>query len=453
MPKRSRFFISATLVAVLFASLFVLSPVRTRACPDSPPETLLSLYLTSDLIVVAEITGEETGEALEDNEYYTSAEIYRSLKVSSTLKGKAPADLVFTQLNYQYKAKPFADENAEYETEESDLYSPYGYRGYSELKVGERYLFFFVWDEEVEKYDLTDTMTGARKLSDYDLEVHKKRLRELQSIVKMKKNQIGAVTAWMVRLVEEPSTRWDGVLDLSNSFDSFEYEKENDESADQTEETRLGENFDWAAIARNMTAAQKERLSNIAFGELQQDPLLMENYDYYGLAGLVRRWDKTRLAMYAFNALQGVDPADFEKIKARMQFIAQVTGDEKLAEIAEQYPAADDAPEIEEENSAKKTEENTEENNPAIEVKYEQAAATGTKKAEQTNEQSPEKAVESSEAQTVFESQPEAKKLAPAEMRVKLFTDFVDRYQYLLIYNFQVPETPEISGEPNAAEK
>ena len=445
MFKRSRIFISAVLVVVLSVSALILSgPLPARACPvDPPPQTLLTLYLRSNLIVVAEIASEKDGETINEYPDYVHLRVNRQLKVLSTLKGTPPADMVFTKTEYRVKNKPQTDAS---DDEEDAVYTPYGYKGSWELLAGERYLFFFVKDPETGAYDLTDEVSGAKRLADRDLDVHLKRIKELQSIEKLKKNQLEAVTKWLIRCVEEPSTRWDGVFDLRRSFDALDYEEseraeksdaqESDEEASREPEFKLDEDFNsrHSAIAKNLSESQKQRLSNIAFSELQQNPSLIEHnyYFYYSLPGLATRWDKTRLAMYAFGILQSVDPNDAEKTHAAMSYLSDIVDDDGLTEIVERYPASDAAEE-------------------AADDEKTDAAETTAESADQPA--APETAQNAAgKVETIeVKASPKAKKPTPAEIRQSVLRDFVDRYQFLLANGFEVDDEEEAEAAPEEA--
>jgi hypothetical protein len=431
MFKRSRFFTSAMLVAVLFASLFIFSN-PSRACPAPPPETLLALYLKSDLIVVAEIAAEKDGKITGDYESAFNVEVHRSLKVSAALKGKPPADFVYTRQEYRRKNEPAVESEPEPEGEETINFGFYGYKGYSELRKGERYLFFFTKNSDTGEYDLTDHVSGARKLNDYDLGVHKKRLKELQSIEKMKNDQMPALTAWLIRCIEEPSTRWDGLFTLNGSFASLEYsDEEAPEDGEKAKaEIRFDADFDSNSpeLAKNLTDSQKEYLSSLAFSQLQQTRSFAANeFVYYSLNGLVRRWDKPRLAMYSFGILQSVDKSDLKKTTKAMTYIADLLEDTELSEIAERFSTADSPADAETEDPG--------DTEPAQTVI--------------NSEEAPQTIEDKSETPVLTEP----KKPTPAEIRETLLQDFIDRYQFLVANGFEVPEEPEEPEEPEVLDK
>lgn len=419
MLKRVRFVFSAALVAVLSVStLFLSKPVKIEACPVSPPDTLLKLYLKSDLIFVADVTKEKDGKILADEEDYFFVEVLKDLKISTVLKGKPKPDFVFKDTEYREK------KSSEDSTDETTTgYFQTEYEAPLGIKTGERYLFFFKKDSdsETENYDLTDAASGYKKLDNAELKIYEKRIKELEKIVGKKKNQLEAVTEWLVSCVEEPATRWDGIFDLRASLQALEYEEE----ADEKEPFSIDENFDsyTPEIAASLSDSQKERISGIVFSSIQQE--ISENSFYYSLSNLITYWDRARLAMYAYSFLQTADPNDAEKTRLIMEYISNVADDEKLSELASAFPIGDESEKTEEVIIEEKTETVTEQ---VGEVEEPTATIENT-------EQNTDVIIEKTESS-------ENPKPTLSQKREKILQEFVSRYEHLLARGFQ-PE-PEI---------
>ena len=446
MLKRFRFIVSANLVVVLFISTLILSnPVRVSACEDSPPATLLSLYFGSGLIVLADIKSVRDGKVISDESDYVYIEIERNLRVFSVLKGKTKSNLVFTQSEYRSKA-PQTEESAE--DPEVEIYYPYGYKNLSNLTVGERYLFFLRKNAETGQYELTDETSGAKKLSDYDLDIHKKRIKELKSIADKKENQLTELTEWIMRCIDDPATRWDGVISLNNSFESLEYSEENGETEEQDEEAFvIGKDFNdyTPKIAQSLTDQQKDHISGILFGSLQQNLFEKDTESFnYIFAHLVKRWDKMRLAIYAFSLLQTMDKSEADKTETLMNYISGILGDGKLYEITERYSTVDSEEETEE-NAERKT------NVESSETTENEIVKTVVEENKQTSENIGEnqvKVAENQENPTLAEQpkeEPSPEKLTPAQKREKSLRDFISRYEYLLVRGFPVESETEIA--------
>ncbi|HSK74745.1 MAG TPA: hypothetical protein VK892_23810 [Pyrinomonadaceae bacterium] len=446
MLKRIRFSFSLNLIAGLLLSTLILSkPIPTKACPViPPPKTLLSLYLGSDLIFVADLISEKEGKILNDEEEYYSIEIHRDLKISSVLKGKPPRNFVFTNSDYRNK-KPVEERNEEIEEEAEYEYTLYGYKGFSKLGVGERYLFFFRKNNETQQFELTDEVSGYKKLSDADLSIYKKRINELKTITKNKDNQLAAITKWLIRCIEEPSTRWDGAFDLNASFESLEYEDEEEESEEE-ESSAINKIFygGKAEIAKNLSDSQKEYISSILFSSIHQE-MSKNNFDdfYFGLSNLVSRWDKMRLVMYAYSFFQTADKSDTKKTKDIMEYISNILDDDELEEISSSYPTGDSLDESEElgvlegediEAVNVETVNNTEEN-----------AAVAENSEENTDVEQTTDVQQNSDIKAEAKKEIKPRNLTPAQVREKAIQKFIARYEHLLARGFTPDEENELT--------
>ena len=437
MLNKIRFVFSLSLIAVLLVSTFILSsPARVAACPIPPPRTLLSLYLRSDVIFVADVTSEKDGKIVYDDENYLSVEIIRNLKVSSILKGTPKRNFVFTTTEYRDKNP---SEDATGETEEVDIFR-YGYKGASRIKSGERYLFFFTENSETKNYELTDYVSGYKKISDPDLAIYEKRIKELENIVEKKENQLGAITEWLVRCIEEPVTRWDGLFDLKDSVQALEYKDQDDEESNEKNPFVIDEDFysSTPEIAESLSDSQKERISGIVYGSIQDE--MLKNVFYYSLSSLIVNWDKPRLATYAYSFLQTADTTDAEKTKSIMEYIANVSGDDNLSGLASAFPVNDE-PETTKEPVEEKTVEQEIVEQETIEEKTEIVSEPPA------IVEQPAETVENVEKnQDVLVEKPAAAKTSEnpnptlAQKREKILQEFTSRYEYLLVRNFKAED-------------
>lgn len=425
MLNKVRYFCTLNLIIVLSVSTLILSsPAKVKACPVVQSLTLLPLYLRSDVIFVADVVSEKDGEIQSFEEFF-SVDIIKKLKISSVLKGKPGRNFSFTTTEVRLKTQPetLPDE------EKPDVF-PYDNREDLTIKVGERYLFFFRQDLKTKKYELTDYASGYKKLSDSDLSVYEKRIKELEKIVEKEENQPGAITEWFVRCIEEPATRWDAVSDLRGSFVSAEYVSE-DEESDEKEPFMLNEDFDTNApeIAESMTDSQKERISSIVYSSMQDEIL---NDSFFGtLSSLVIKWDKPRLATYAYSFLQTADTTDAAKTRFILEYIANVSEDEKLSDLAYGFPLDDEIEITKELVVEQKTETVSE---PTADVDE-------STKTDETVERNQDAAVEKTE-----EIEPEKNpKLTLAQKREKILQEFTSRYEYLLVRGFNTEDEVEIA--------
>lgn len=423
MFKQSRFFASAAMIAVLFVTLLVFSKnVSARRCPIEMPQSFLSLYMRSDQVVIADIADEKFTKMVSENSseesFYYNVE--RRLNVIETFKGAKMNEFSFTKSEYRpnYNRR---------EADDEEVYFERSARINVVLEKGKRYLFFLTKDEEGSLYP-TDYRSGAREITVQNAVVLEKRLYELGKIVAAKKNQIPRLAEWLVTMTENEQTSWDGAVSLSRSFAGLSNEEDEEAAVLKLDKTF---NEYSPAVAKQLSDSQKERLSSVLFDSLNRHFYgTAESYEYE-LVELVGNWDRTRVAVYGFGILQSIDKSNIEKTREIMNFIASVAADEKLYEISYEYDEAIRA--------AEETEDVKEVNEIAV-SEGEQAASAenNVKEVQIVSEQSVE----------VAQSQPEAEKTSPEQLREQILQKFINRYQQLVARDF----APEPVDEKKTAE-
>ncbi len=344
MPYFQRAFASAVVIFVLLCSVCILPEnVSAKRCPAEMPDSLLTLYLESDLIVVASIKSEKVLKIAEEYEYGKYLDVEKSLKISDTLKGRSLDSVTFNVSEFKSKNP----ENAADYSEEGEVYP----------KVGDKALFFLTKNAETNFYELADYSSGMKKLEDAELDVYGKRIKELKQIVATKKNQLPKLTEWLVRLAEEPITRAEGMIDLEGSFRALQYaDEEQAVTAEEKENISIKEpilldkNFraeNTPEIAKLLTDSQKQRLSNLFLLSINEHLIKLndaggkeEITPDYELISLTKHWDKTYLAMTSLAFLQATDSSNGRKISYLMSVVALFLDDEKLYEISGNYASA-----------------------------------------------------------------------------------------------------------------
>ncbi|MCD9188721.1 MAG: hypothetical protein LUM44_20045 [Pyrinomonadaceae bacterium] len=429
MLKQSRFFFSAGVVTVLLISFFSLPnnlSAKTKRCPIELPKPLLSLYLQSEQVFIAEIADEKFSKVKTENpdeeSYYFNVE--RKLDVIKTFKGQKLNNISFTKSEYRPAYKQNDD------TEEVDeVYLVEGYRMNTRLEKGKRYLFFFNRDDENGFYQ-SDYRSGAREVTSENATVLEKRLDELGKIIAAKKDQLSKITEWLVKLTEDRQTRWDGAMTLSRSFAGLGNEIVEGEAEDRADFT-LSENFNEysPAIAQKLTESQKARLSDIFIESVNQhffDGGENSQYDYT-MGELVGNWDKARLAIYGFGILQSVDRSNIEKTSQAMNFVADMAGDSKLYDIYYEY------------SELSRQSDETEVVDEPAQAAVDAETDTVENRAEVITEKN-------SEPEDLMETPvSEAEKTTPEQLREQVMQKFFERYQQLLARNFE----PEPEAENN----
>ncbi len=447
MLNFQRSFAASAAIFILLFSAFILPETvsaRAKKCPERIPDSLLTLYLKSDLVVAASLKSNKVLITTDENEYGAYHDVEKILDVDKTFKGQKSDLATYKTSEYQPK-----NSDASMEVSEEDEYS---------FKIGDKALFFLVKNAESGYYELADYSSAMKRLSNADLSLYEKRLKELKSILGKNKDQHARLAEWFVRLIEEPATREEGVRDLLASFTLSDYEDDYGEMVEDTEENAK-ENVEQSAdkkraaidkdfrtanapeIAAALTDAQKARISNELFASLRNDLARIdnaENEEYissdYDLISLVSRWDKQNFAMNLFANLQSADGANLRKISYLMNAVAYFLEDENLYRIASEYEYAITQDENE------KTEYSESD---VVITDSENEAADSDSDSETISETSfnyePETSVEIQKSDEIVgtempapieitETEKETEKLTYKQYRVKLFENFSTQY-------------------------
>jgi hypothetical protein len=157
------------------------------------PQTLRSLYMQSDLVVVAHLA--DSVQAQESSG--PSTLLKTKLLVSETWKGEADPKGV-ALFHWVWKMGGQIDR------------AP---------GAGEHLLLFLTRRETNDGYDITRDSYGVRIISSAELKVYRRRVEELGVIMRQNPPDKGDLVEWVVRCAEDPATRWDGAYELlSNQY-------------------------------------------------------------------------------------------------------------------------------------------------------------------------------------------------------------------------------------------
>jgi len=338
MFRKSRLYFSVMCAALVLMSLLITS--NARAC-EEPPQTLLSLYMSSDLVVLAKYESDGESKKSYEDEYGYTLETDRNLSLSKIFKGQN--DLKSVSFVYsQYEAKPQPNvENPEPVEGEEEEYNHEGenYFDLSKVKIGGEYLFFLKKDAETGKYNVTDYMSGVRDVSK-NLAFYEKNFYELETIITAKKeNQHALLTEWIVKNVENAETRSDAIRDLSESFYGLNVDSE-DPIYSQAGPFVVNEGYGvyTVGVAKHLTQAQKTRISAALYPMLQQ-AWFAETPEYadYGISAILGGINKSQLVVYAYNSLQSVGKDDNERKNIIMGFLVDTVNDETFSKIYYDY--------------------------------------------------------------------------------------------------------------------
>ncbi len=338
MFRKSRFYISAMLAAVVLTALLITSNVK--ACDDAP-QTLLSLFMNSDLVVLAKYEGSGEAKKVSEDEYGYSLEAGRNLAISKVFKGQNDIQQVsFLFSDYVSTQQPTEPETASPETtlDETEHYEPENYFDISKIKIGEHYLFFLSKDKETGEYRITDYSSGVKEVGD-KLEVYDKSLTELASIAASEENRYAKLTEWIVKSIEEPITRDDGMNDLSESIYGLNNQEEQPELKDKGPFV-INEDYGvyTVGVAAKLSPTQISRVSAVLYPMLQEAWFTEKpGYANYSVGVILGGFNKSRLAVYAHNSLQSVAKDDLERRTIIMEFLTTTVEDENLSKIYYEY--------------------------------------------------------------------------------------------------------------------
>lgn len=331
MLRKSRLYFYAICAALVLVSLLITS--GARAC-EEPPQTLLTLYMNSDLVVLAKYESNGEAKKSSEDEYGYTLEAERNLSLTKIYKGQK--DLKTLSFIFsEYHPNNTASEG---ESEQETDHEGENYFDVSKIKIGSEYLFFFSRDKETGKYSVTDYYSGVKNITGKSA-FYEKNLSELEEIASAKENQYSLLTEWIVKSVENPETREDGIRDLSESFYGLTYQDE-DPNFKGKGPFVINEGYGvyTVGVAKKLTQTQKARVSAVLYPMLQEAWFAeTPQYANYGISAILGGINKSRLAVYAYNSLQSVGKADVERKRVIMEFLTDTVADETLSKFYYDY--------------------------------------------------------------------------------------------------------------------
>ena len=370
----------ASIFVLLTSTFFSPAPVSASRCGEKLPETLLSLYRSSQFIYLGTFDRIEDGEITEDTAEYSVVPVKKSFSLSTSLKGETKKMLVLEESEYRYKGaattggkfeldgmspedvaaevtEPEESETAvsgETEPEESEAES----EDDNELEPGDRVLLFLNKSEESGELELADYSDGLKKMTPERLAAYEPRIRELNEIFSKDEPSYSEIVAWIVRCAEDPQTRWEGTYELLRSFQRMEWLAERaklTEQKSQTEEEDVDseryeppppKKFDTGDenFAKELTEGQKLLLTNMMLSRERpkrnqgdrSDGTPGMNRGDRELIELVRRWGDWKVAINIFEQIR-YDSSDPNLTADLMKSIASILGDSELSDVAEKY--------------------------------------------------------------------------------------------------------------------
>lgn len=331
MLRKSRLYFYVICAALILVSLLVTS--GARACEEEP-QTLLALYMNSDLIVLAKYESNGEGKKSHEDEYGYTLETDRNLSLTKIYKGQKDLKTI----SFVFSEYHPNNTGSEGESEEEIHHGDDSYFDVSKIKIGTEYLFFLSKDKETGKYSVTDYYSGVKDITRKSA-LYEKNLSQLEEIASAKENQYSLLTEWIVKSIENPETRADGIQDLSESFYGLTYQDEDPNFKDKGPFV-INEDYSvyTVGVAKRLTQAQKARVSAVLYPMLQEAWFAAEpQYANYGISAILGGINKSRLAVYTYNSLQSVAKTDVERKRIITEFLIEAIADETLSKIYYDY--------------------------------------------------------------------------------------------------------------------
>lgn len=327
MLRKFRLHFSAILAAFVLASMAFTSNVK--ACEEEP-KTFLSLYMSSDMVVLAKFDSETEAVKSNEDDYGYSLDTERTLVFSKIFKGQT--ELKSISLPYsQYVSKP----NQNDVVNETEYPEDEHYFNLSKIKVGNEYLFFLTKNKEDGTYYVTDYTSGVKEVGK-NLSFYEKSLSDLEKIASAKENQYELLTEWIVKNIENKEMREEGIGDLSESFYGLTYQEEdaNFKGKGPFVVTEDGYGVYTVGVAKHLTPTQKDRVAAVLYPMLQEAWFAAKpQYVNYAIGAILGGINKSRLAIYTYNSMQSVGKDDFERRRIIGEFLSDSLGDEKFSGI------------------------------------------------------------------------------------------------------------------------
>src|SRR5690606_12842114 len=108
----------------------------------------------------------------------------------------------------------------------------------SSLKPGERVMLFTknLPEEEGGGTIYTDFADGVKKLNSSEMPIYEKRINELNAMFADGTPDNQRIVDWLVSLIEDPITRWEGAYELLSSAQTNEWQAENEANINKKKE-------------------------------------------------------------------------------------------------------------------------------------------------------------------------------------------------------------------------
>lgn len=352
---KRRFATCLIIFSMVIATQLSLLVSGVNACMVREPQTLLTLYKNSDLIVVATYAGAVRGAETSRSDDYAVYDSTESFDVVSTIVGEPINRITFEEEEYVSlrPEEPIVlnvdtdDEDGEDAEDDGDDVEFSAVRnGRSGLTTGDKFLMFVNKNDETGKLEITEYVDGYKRMSDETLAKYVDLIKRLDSIYGEERPNIPAILDWLMAAAADPDTRWEATNELSDSFSQLEYYEmlvgkrdAGEKDASERIKEAFGEGTDLADHAMNfarlLTDQQKEELVRIFLARSVDGKTTNVRGDDE-LMNVVSRFKRQDVTGSLLDSLRQDGPSVWQ-VAYTMRSIVSAFDDEELEKIADEY--------------------------------------------------------------------------------------------------------------------
>jgi len=327
------------ILTAVAATLCLTGVASARSHKAVMPQTLLSLYKQSDVILTGRYDRSVEGPVVDEKRDHSVVKIQKYFDIASSLKGENIKLFVLEDSIYKFHAPtdggevPDRSDLEDFDIADSD----------DGLRSGDSVLLFLRKKEGSEGYELTDRADGIKKMSDEDLSVYARRISELNYIFDTPNVDQAEIVDWLVRCAEEPATRWEGAFELLQSSERLAWQQKQGPDClgtfcqNDSDLKNSGRQSDPADLAKLLTDYQRGQLLDMIFSNGSgQKRLVRGDQELLQLAG---QWGDKRLACYLIDRLRSGSKDAYENAQV-ITMIAKTFKDPQISQLIERYNSA-----------------------------------------------------------------------------------------------------------------
>ena len=320
--------------------------VGIKANPVQAKATLLSLYTRSDAVMVARYDKKADVGTNRVNDGFMIVTTRTSYEVSSVLKGDVEKFITIENEEFRYQVQKGnkAPQDAIFSIDG-------GSKNDDAPKPGDTVILFL--KKEADSFVLADETDGVRKVTSADQSIIADRINELNSVFEKGSADPAKVAAWLVKCVENQSTRWDGTHELLTGFRHIEWNDQKDADIYSRIDPSVAyeKGMDAAkALDENLKTTLTQILVSSNFSPDSFKAGKLSDGDRE-LIVLVKRWDPATAANYLLSQLKSgaftanenagmmfkvsalIDDANSEKLSVRYANLTAAEANDEVSNV------------------------------------------------------------------------------------------------------------------------